>query len=179
MSSEKQASEKPAKKVDAVTLPVNEKVEKRFQNAFGSLIAFAGGRQNLKKAKVANASIASLVDEVFKARREKVEEQFKTGVGELFEDYEKFVTETDKAWNAFVSEVTKSKEAFAERAEKLLVLVQDANAHRIDFVKNLSDLSKKGDSQSNVAATLGSVNPAASDDNGSAGSDNESEETPS
>jgi hypothetical protein len=117
-------------KFDPVTLPTDEKVDKKFTTAIENLFAAVGTPKRLKKTKVANDAVAAVIDEAFAEEEEAAKTQLKADVKQFVKDYQTFVKETETAYNTFKAAVKKEKEAFTERAGKLLTTVQNVDEFR-------------------------------------------------
>lgn len=126
-------------KFDPVTLSTDEKVDKKFNNVFSTLLALAGGdRAKLKEPKVANDNIADIVTEFFEEQDKLLKENFKLELKKFLEDFAAYQKETQKAFNNMKAEVKKQKEIFTQRGQTLLSLFKDVNGFKSQMGKVLS-----------------------------------------
>jgi hypothetical protein len=149
-------------KFDPVTLPTDEKVDKKFTTSIQNLFAAVGNPKRLKKVKVANEAVSAVIDEAFKEEEEAAKDKLKTDVKQFVKDYQTFQKETANAFNEFKAKVKKEKEAFTGRAVGLL-----------DTVQNLEEYRK-----TNLKIFLGGVSTTETSSDGSGDSEDISDDNP-
>jgi hypothetical protein len=131
--------QKPAKFVfDPLLIATDEKTDKKFGNAFNTLIAYVGGRKGLKKTKVGSSEMDTVLKELYEEELEISKKALKEDIRQFLKDFGDFKSETTKAFNVMVAAVKEQKAKFAERASKLNSNISDLNG----FMATKADLLK-------------------------------------